>query len=404
MRNTAGRRIAGRRWSWLAVACLGGALLVVPGPGAVAQQGGEGDGPRATPVGVATVSERATTQTVPVVGRLVPRRAGMVAAKGSGAVEHMAVDVGDVVEAGDLLARLDTESVRLEVELARAEVQQREAALEEARSRLALAQQELERLASLRRSAAFSQARYDDKSEEATGLNHSVSVAQAALTIARARLSLAEVALRDAEIRAPYPGTITERHTEVGAYVTKGAPVVALLNHLDLEVEADIPFDLVDGLSIGEAVDVFLDDETQTVAALRALVPAEDTRTRTRPARLTLPAASGPERHLAAGQSVTLMIPEGPARTVVTVPKDAVINKPTGNMVFVVVDGVAQPRPVDLGPAVGDAFAVRDGLSLGETVVTRGNERLRPGQPVRATVPPSARGTGEAGDGSAADG
>jgi RND family efflux transporter MFP subunit len=368
-------------------------LALVALPAARAQQG---DGSPATPVGVAEVGERETSQTVPVVGRLVARRAGVVAAKGTGAVEQMAVDVGDVVEAGDLLARLDTESVSLEVDLAAAEVEQREAALEEARSRLALARQELERLSDLRRSAAFSQARYDDKSEEATGLGHAVSVAQATLTIARARLSLAEVALRDAEIRAPYPGVVTERHTEVGAFVTKGAPVVALLNNRDLEVEADVPFDLVDGLSVGDSVDVVLDDDTRSVAVLRALVPAEDARTRTRPARLTLPDEAAAGHDLAAGQSVTLFLPEGPAETVVVVPKDAVISNPSGATVFVVANGVAQPRPVTLGNAVGDAFTVEDGLRPGDVVVTRGNERLRPGQPVRATVPPSARG-GDAG-------
>ncbi|MBB4286924.1 efflux RND transporter periplasmic adaptor subunit [Roseospira goensis] len=380
-----------------------GALLVAAGlllasaAGPVAAQ--QGGGPPATPVGVASVGEREARQTVPVVGRLVARRAGVVAAKVAGAVEAFAVDVGDAVAAGDLLARLDTETARLEVDLASAEVQQRAAALEEARSRLALAQQELQRLASLRRSAAFSQARYDDKSEEVTGYSHAVSVAQAALTIAEARLSLAEVTLRDAEIRAPYPGVVTERHTEVGAFLAKGAAVVSLLNHRDLEVEADLPFDLVAGLAAGETLEVRLDADTRVTAALRAIVPAENVRTRTRPARFTLPAGLDANTSPAAGQSVTLFVPEGPARQVLTVPKDAVINKPTGNMVFVVVDGVAEPRPVTLGPAVGDAFAVLDGLSDGDTVVTRGNERLRPGQPVRPTVPPSAGGSAGAADG-----
>jgi RND family efflux transporter MFP subunit len=364
-------------------------LLAVAAVPALAQQGG----PPATPVGVAEVTERVTRQTVPVVGRLVARRAGAVAAKAGGAVEAFVVDVGDAVEEGDLLALLDTETAALEVDLATSEVQQRQAALEESRSRLALAQQELQRLASLRRSAAFSQARYDDKAEEVTGASHAVSVAQAQLTIAGSRLALAEVALRNASILAPYPGVVTARHTEVGAYVAIGAPVVSLLNHRDLEIEADIPFDLVPGLSEGGAVTVRFDDNARATATVRAIVPAENARTRTRPARFTLAADSDPDvAALAAGQSVTVLIPEGPERTVLTVPKDAVISSPTGRTVFVVVDGVAQPRPVTLGAAVGDAFTVLDGLGVGETVVTRGNERLRPGQPVRPTVPPSAGG------------
>lgn len=349
-------------------------------------------GPPATPVGVAEVGERTSRQTVPVVGRLVARQSGLVAAKEAGAVEQFAVNVGDRVEAGAVLARLDTDSAELEVDLAQADVQQRAAALDEARSRLALAQQELQRLSSLRRSAAFSQARFDDKSEEVTGYSHSVSVAQAMLTSAEARLALAEVALRDATVRAPYPGVVTERHTEIGAYVARGAPVVSLLNDRDLEIEAEIPFDLVQGLDVGATIDAQIDSEVRVSAAVRAIVPSENTRTRTRPARFVLPQDSQETVPLAAGQSVTLFIPEGPETRVLAVPKDAVLNTPTGTTVFVVVDGVAQPRPVSLGRAVGDAFIVQDGLSDGETVVIRGNERLRPGQPVRPTIPPSMRG------------
>ncbi len=362
---------------------------------AQAQQAGGGP-PPATPVGVAVAEERVSRQTAPVVGRLVPRRAGEVAAKSAGAVEHFAVEVGDTVDNGDLLARLDTETLSLEVDLAESEVQRQQAALEEARSRLALSQQALQRLAGLRRSAAFSQASYDDKAEEVTGNSHAVSVAQASLASAESRLSLAKTALRDAAILAPYPGVVTERHTEVGAYITKGAPVVNLLNNRDLEVEADIPYDLVDGLVAGGVVRVMLDETIAADAALRAIVPAENARTRTRLARFTLPPEITTRHELAANQSVTLLLPEGPEIQVLTVPKDAVIARPGGSMVFVVEEGAAQPRPVTLGRAVADAFQVLDGLSVGETVVTRGNERLRPGQPVTPAVPPSARGTAEA--------
>ncbi|MBB4265074.1 efflux RND transporter periplasmic adaptor subunit [Roseospira visakhapatnamensis] len=372
-------------------------LVVLAGAApALAQQSG-GGAPPATPVGVAVTEDRVSRQTAPVVGRLVPRRAGEVAAKSTGAVEHFAVEVGDRVDAGALLARLDTETLRLEVDLAQSEVQQRQAGLEEARSRLALSQQALQRLAGLRRSAAFSQANYDDKAEEVTGNGHAVSVAQATLASAQSRLSLAETALRDAAIRAPYPGVVTERHTEVGAFITKGAAVVSLLNNRDLEVEADVPFDLVPGLDAGHVVTVMLDDATTADATLRAIVPAENARTRTRLARFTLPPEVVAGQSLAANQSVTLLLPEGPETRVLTVVKDAVIARPSGSMVFVVEDGVAQPRPVTLGRALDGTFEVLDGLSVGETVVTRGNERLRPGQPVTATVPPSARGAADSG-------
>ena len=91
---------------------------------------------------------------------------------------------------------------------------------------------------------------------------------------------------------------------------------------------------------------------------------------------------------LAANQSVTILLPTGGGEEVVTVHKDAVIRQGPKAIAYVVQDGVANPRPLDLGLAVGSRFQVLDGVSPGDVVVVRGNERLRPGQSV-IVAPPS---------------
>ena len=85
---------------------------------------------------------------------------------------------------------------------------------------------------------------------------------------------------------------------------------------------------------------------------------------------------------LAANQSATVHLPAGTPRTVVSVHKDAVINRRGKTLVFLVIDGAAQIRPVSLGEAVGGRFEVLGGLKPGDIAVVRGNERLRPGQKV----------------------
>ena len=85
---------------------------------------------------------------------------------------------------------------------------------------------------------------------------------------------------------------------------------------------------------------------------------------------------------LAIAQSVTLELPIGESRRVVTVDKDGVIQQPDGAMVYLVEEEAAAPRPVQLGEAVGGRFEVLDGLKPGDLVVVRGNERLQPGQPI----------------------
>jgi multidrug efflux pump subunit AcrA (membrane-fusion protein) len=84
----------------------------------------------------------------------------------------------------------------------------------------------------------------------------------------------------------------------------------------------------------------------------------------------------------AINQSVTVDVPVGAARDVVSVHKDGVIAQGDGYMVFVAVDGRAVPRPVRIGDAIGSRYVVEGGLAPGDIVIVRGNERVRPGMPV----------------------
>lgn len=330
-------------------------------------------------VHVDRVHDEPLAQTVPVVGRLVPCRSGVLAARVSGAVEQVGVDVGDRVTQGDVVATLDRDSAEAERDLRAARVAEAAAALQAAEAEIGLRRQELERIKGLRASPAFSKGQFSDKQQEVAMAGGELAKAKAALTSAQAELQLAEIFLDDTEIRAPYDAAVTQRFTEVGAYVGAGAPVVALVDDHCLEIEADVPQMRIGGLTPGMTV-VFRIGETTSEADVRAIVPEENIRTRTRTVRFVpqLEGLSG----LAANQSVTVAVPSGQPRDVLAVSKDAVINRGGQPIVFVVTDGKAELRPVRLGEAVGSQFEVVEGLSPGDLVVVRGNERLRPGQAV----------------------
>jgi len=118
-------------------------------------------------------------------------------------------------------------------------------------------------------------------------------------------------------------------------------------------------------------------------AVIRAVIPTESPRTRTRPVRL-VPRINGaaPKAGLAADQSVTVAVPIAEQSDVTTVHKDAIVARGGRNFVFVIKDGTAEKRFVRLGRAAGERFEVLDGLRPGEQVAVKGNERLRPGQAV----------------------
>ena len=352
------------------------------------------DGPRATAVTIDEVRTEVLGETTPVIGRLVARQSGVVAARTSGAVDEILVDVGDRVRRGDIIAVLASERMLASRDAAAAVVRQRQGMLETAQAELAIKTQELRRQRDLQDSAAFSKARFEDVEQEVAMQEGELAERQAHLAQAEADLARAALDFDDTQIQAPFDGIVTEKHTDVGSYLTVGSPVVALINDLDLEVEAEVPTDRLGGLEPGAIVDFLLDDGTTHTAIVRAIVPQENVLTRTRPVRFT-PAFDATERPLAVNQTATVNVPIGSARNVMTVHKDAIVRRGGNAIVFVVAEGSSELRPVQLGEATGDRFVVRTGLNAGEQVVTRGNETLQPGQPLNVlNAGPGENGAG----------
>ncbi|RVU34739.1 efflux RND transporter periplasmic adaptor subunit [Hwanghaeella grinnelliae] len=331
------------------------------------------------------VIDEPLTQTSPVLGRLVARQRGVVAALTRGPVNEVTVDAGDRVAAGDIILRIAMDRISQTRNLAAAQVQLARAQVTTAKAELDLANQELARLERLRQSSAFSPARYDDQANTVQTKISEVGEAEASVAAAIADLRIAEIDVRLAEVRAPYDGVIIERHTQRGAYLNVGDPVVTMINDQDLEIAAEVPSNRTAGLLPGRSVQVSLGPGHTVDAFVRAVIPEENALTRTRAVRFT-PALdellSKGDVPLAANQTVTVNVPVSTIRDVISVHKDAVIPRGDANMVFVVEDGKAQPRPVKLDGAIGNRFIVLEGLKVGDMTVIRGNERLRPGEDV----------------------
>jgi RND family efflux transporter MFP subunit len=352
------------------------AALVLPHAAPAVAQG------RAAQVEVDAVIEEPLRQTMPVIGRFVARQAGPVAALVSGPVEEILVDVGDRVAKGDVLVRLSTDITVGNRNLREAELSEKKARLGSARAQLRLAKQELARIESLKKSAAFSQASYEDKRAEVARYQSSVAEANASVARAKANLELSELDMKRAEIKAPYNGVVVARQAVAGAYITTGASVVSLVNDEDMEIEVDVPAGRLAGLAPGRAIRATLDSGRNVMAVVRSVIPTENALTRTRPVRFTPQLAGDLPPRFAADQSVTVLLPMGEPRDIVSVHKDAVIARGAGYIVYAVEEGKAQLKQVELGEAAGKRTEVLSGLIAGDLVVTRGNERLRPGQDV----------------------
>lgn len=346
------------------------------------------------------VEMRLLAETLPVFGQIVASRDSAVAARVAGIVDQVEVLVGDRVSEGAVLAVLDTELAQIELAQAVADIAEGSAGIAVAQAQLGRARDAFNRAEGLRNTASFSTARFEDASSDLAAATGQLNQARARLVNAEAAEQRARYTLDRARITAPFDGVVLSVEADPGQFISVGAPVARLIDTSALEVEAQVPAQFAPAIPIG--VNVVGESEAGATLALRvrAILPTESVSTRTRPVRLegNLDALGAT---LAVGQSITLLVPVSPPRDALSVPKDALVQGARGWTVYVDADGVAEPRPVEIGVAMGDRFEVLSGVAEGDAVVVRGNERLRPGQPLQARPAggaPAAAPQGQSGD------
>lgn len=333
-------------------------------------------------VGVDPARLEPLSQTIPIIGRLVAVQSGKVSAEVGGAVRKLAVVVGDHVEAGDLIARLDNETVKGQLAVQQSQVEEGMAELGALQADMLLAEQDMKRQNDLKKSGAFSRAKHEDAIQKVAKAKANILRAKAMIETRKATRRLSEITLGKSEIRAPYSGVVSEKLTEIGAYVRAGDAIIALVSDSSLEVEADVPSMRLKGLSAGVIVKFSLADGREFNAVVRALLPSENPMTRTRPVRFT-PEFKTAVSGLADAQTVTVDVPLGASRQVLTVHKDAIIKRGEKSLVYVVSNETAEARTVRLGESTGARIEIMSGLEAGDSVIIRGNERLRPGAQVK---------------------
>ncbi|MEW9920139.1 efflux RND transporter periplasmic adaptor subunit [Marimonas sp. MJW-29] len=356
------------------------------------------------PAGVATalVETRTMSETVTVFGEVVTGRESAVAARVSGVAERVPLRVGDTVAEGDVLAQLDTELLKIEVDQAQAQIEIAEGAVAVAKAVLDRAQKALRRAETLRENSTIPEAQLDERSADYAAAIGGQQEAVARVRAAEAALRQAEYQLKNATIRAPFDAVVLQVTTERGQFISVGTQVATLLDQGAMEVEANVPARFIAALRPDLPVEARTDTGGQMRLELRAILPTEFSATRTRPVRFVI---ADPGTPVAVGQSVSLEVPVSAPREATVVPKDALVQSQGGWTVFVNAEGKAQPREVEIGAALEGGFEVLAGLSPGDEVVVRGNERLRPGQDIAPSGPAASSGGGQqiANGGSASD-
>ena len=421
-----------RRFLWIPVGLLVLALAVLFsfGPDRL-RFAGFGSKPREVEVAQAQRRDSAASDAVLTAsGYVIPRRRVEVSSKLSGRVEELLVDRGDMVRAGQVLARLDDREFRAQLSQARAnrqaaaarlaeaetgsrpqEIERAKAALNKAEANQRTAQINLDRAVKLNDRGVLSRQALDDARNAFDVANAQVNVARKNLELirlgprseqillARAQFAEAEASiawweaqLENTIIRAPISGTVLERLIEKGEMVTTGyvsgrgakSALVSIADLSQLEVELDINESDIPRVHIEQECIVSPESypDRKSPASVRELAPEANRQKATIQVKVAIrnpdtylrPETNAKVSFLAAPETLS----SRPANAVL-VPRSAVVPGPA---VFLLRDGRAVRREVSLGAEENGRVEILAGLAGGESVIVGGLGALTDGMSV----------------------
>lgn len=342
-----------------------------------------------------------------------------VAPQTAGKVVEVGVDIGSAVRRGQMIVRLDDSELKLHVTQSQAQVEQAKAAVRQAEEKIGLrsgqafdpsrvaevaaakvnldlAEKNLKRAEKLIESGDVSRSFYDQQRAQRDQLKeqYDVAIAQArqnfaGVDVARtnvanaeAALALARKSLSYAFIPAPIDGFVSERTADLGEYVSPTQKVATIVRINPLRVRIDIPEQAISEVKVGQSVSATTSawPDKSFSGHIARIAPNVTANSRTLTVEAEIENGSGA---LKPGQFATVRILQPRSVAAVLVPSRAVVSDAGVNRIYVIKNGHAEQRLVQLGQTEGDLVQVKTGVAADEKVATSNLEQLGDGVPVK---------------------
>lgn len=313
----------------------------------------ETSGPESVPpVAVRTVAveSKARPSSEEVVGTVRAKLHAVIETKVSGRIEALLVAPGQTMQAGDLIAQLDSHEIQARLDQALAMGEQ--------------ATRDLERARELFSKKITTQAEFDG--------------VQARERVAAGAVKETETMLGYTKVVAPFNGVITRKLADVGDLAAPGKPIAEMEDPSALRFEADVPEALIGNVRLGAKLPVRASAMPEAIeGTVVEIAPVADASSRTFLVKLDLPPTEG----VRSGQFGRVLVGTGESQTI-RVPAAAVITRGQMETVFVAVNKHAQLRIVRTGKYTNGEVELLAGVSPAERVIVQGAESLREGQPI----------------------
>jgi RND family efflux transporter MFP subunit len=333
-------------------------------------------------------------ETIRVQGSMLAYEDAVVGSKLAGRVAEVAVDLGSVVEGGQLLVSLVRNELDLRVELAEAQLRQASAAVgitpEDDETQFDVrqspgamleqalvneAQSNVNRARPLVASRAMTEGEFDAlmaqlKAAQAryfAALN-TVGEQVSVIGVRRKELALAKQMVVDSEILAPFAGVVGERRVSPGEFVNAGQAVVTLVRADRLRFTAGVPESRAAAIRVGQRVEIECDEASPTpvVSAISRVSPTVMQSSRSILIEADVP---NPDLKLQAGLFAEAELVVDPTSQAVVLPTSAVSRFAGVQKVWVAADGVARQQTVRTGREDGTRVEIVEGLTPGTVVV-----------------------------------
>jgi len=364
------RRVIGAAFALVIIGAIGGTVAMRVVKRSAEGPGGAGD-PQTpvtlefSPADLARVEAQPLSRWLPVSGAVQPVRQATVKAKVSGDVRQVTVREGEPVQAGQVLARIDTADLE-------AKLLERSGALESARAQLAMAAKMQATNQALLKQNFISQNAYDNSES-------SVSVSQGTVKSAEAQVQLARNALRDATAISPLAGVVAKRHVQPGEKVAFDSPLVTVVDLRDLELQALVPAVDVPELALGMTVELAI-DERRFTGRVERISPSTEPGTRAYFVYVGIPNA---DRALRGGMFATGRIALAAQSGVPTLPATAVRTEAGQTFVWTIDGGKLARRNVVVGRRDDEMgrVEIKSALPPGLPVLAARFDNLKEGAP-----------------------
>jgi RND family efflux transporter MFP subunit len=328
-------------------------------------------------------------------GYVTPRRRATIAAKITGRVTGVFFDEGTHVQEGQLLATLDDSDVRKALDAAKADHDASKAAIADYEVQLKNARRQLQRAEQLQNAGVQTQEQLDNARTSADSLEAKIALAKSQVSSAEARIVQAQQAVDNCTIRAPYTGIVVSKDAQVGEMVSPvsaggGFTRTGIATIVDMnsnEIEVDVNESFISRVQPGQPVTAILDayPDWEIPSSVRTIIPSADRQKATVKVRVSF-LKLDPRILPDMGIKVTFLGAEqkklAAGASAILIPQSAVHDENGKKVVFLVKDDKTERRAVTLAGTRGSDAEVIAGVTVGDTVVTKGPENLRDGQAV----------------------